>query len=339
MNNSVYLYSNASDSKEMITFVKHHFADLCFYESQPFKFKDIPTITEVYLNSLGLIKSKNCQDKLLFSARFPKISVEPFLYLSLCFSIYQELFSYPFVFKDTCFTVVGSFNRINSPINNNSINSQNTLAISKSGNDLECVTTTAIVVSSHINGASGVIFSDFLRYLCIQLSEEYYPDSLLDMTMTTLNIDLTVPFLAPPSDDDWPIELRNIKGSLFSTIIRTRNSDRIDFYIPNVLTGECKNYSSKLPSNVLCDCIDRIPSNSRMHLIITNSIPEYKITYCITKALKKKRANVYTIEKYNNDFKLVEKFKRVESYKKVVIIIAILSLNGLDNLVDEETEK
>ena len=93
------------------------------------------------------------------------------------------------------------------------------------------------------------------------------------------------------------------------------------------MTGECKNYSSELPSNVLCDCIDRIPSNSRMHLIITNSIPEYIITDCITEALKKKRANVYTIEKCFNNFELVKKFKRVKSYEKVVIIIAILSLN------------
>jgi hypothetical protein len=75
-----------------------------------------------------------------------------------------------------------------------------------------------------------------------------------------------VPVLAAPNQK-WPEEISAIENGRFGYLKRSRNEERIDIWTDFGITGESKDYKGALSSSVLKSIIDRIPSDSRVHIV------------------------------------------------------------------------
>ncbi|KAE9275556.1 hypothetical protein PR003_g29304 [Phytophthora rubi] len=154
----------------------------------------------------------------------------------------------------------------------------NTGQRSNDGMRLEALTAAAIVLASHAGGFGGVAFPTFLCELLFELGvceRGVMMERLLQDNSIARWATLVVPFLSPPNEK-WPEWLNNCLTSL-GNLLRTRNEDRIDFQT-NLISGECKDYSNDLDIRVIKSILTRIPADSAIHLIVTNTLQNQYFT-------------------------------------------------------------
>ncbi|KAE9002442.1 hypothetical protein PR001_g18250 [Phytophthora rubi] len=149
----------------------------------------------------------------------------------------------------------------------------NTGQRSNDGMRLEALTAAAIVLASHAGGFGGVAFPTFLCELLFELgvSQRGEMMQLHQVVETSRWGTRVVPFLSPPNKE-WPDWL-NESWMSFDNCLRTPNEDRIDFRTTsNLISVECKDYSRTLDLDVVKDMLMRIPADSAIHLIVTNTL-------------------------------------------------------------------
>ncbi|KUF81305.1 hypothetical protein AM587_10000226 [Phytophthora nicotianae] len=154
------------------------------------------------------------------------------------------------------------------------VHCDNTEQRSNDGMGLEALTAAAIVLASHAGGFGGVAFPTFLRELLFELGV-YEPGMTLQLPRdikTAGGKNLIVPFLSPPNEK-WPEWLLTDTSIRFDNFVRTRNKDCIDFRITsNLISGECKDYSSVVKLDVMKKILSRIPEESTIHLVVVNTL-------------------------------------------------------------------
>ncbi|KAE8911308.1 hypothetical protein PF002_g9801 [Phytophthora fragariae] len=86
-----------------------------------------------------------------------------------------------------------------------------------------------------------------------------------------------VPFLSPPNEE-WPEWLKD-SSMRFDNLFLTPNEDGIDFRTTsNLISGECKDRSSGLDLDVIRSILVRIPAESAIHLVVTNTLQKQYFT-------------------------------------------------------------
>ncbi|KAF1794631.1 hypothetical protein GQ600_18260 [Phytophthora cactorum] len=138
----------------------------------------------------------------------------------------------------------------------------NTEQRSNDGMRLEALTAAAIVLASHAGGFGGVAFPTFLRELLFELgvSERGEMMQLLrDVEIAGWGTRV-VPFLSPPNEE-WP-EWLNDSSTRFGNLFRTPNED----------------YSSAVNLRVVKSILMRVPAESAIHLVVTNTLQKQYFT-------------------------------------------------------------
>eukprot|EP00301_Raphidiophrys_heterophryoidea_P008801 c13186_g2_i1.p1 GENE.c13186_g2_i1~~c13186_g2_i1.p1 ORF type:complete len:241 (-),score=65.96 c13186_g2_i1:132-854(-) len=145
-------------------------------------------------------------------------------------------------------------------------------ALKNSGTDLEALVSTAACVASHAGGVKGVEFSEFVLQFVAELREttEYQP--LTWQNALCFGASTKVPFLTPPSTA-WPDDLMKTNNkNLFGALRRTRDKERIDLNLAEVVTAEAKNYKSKLETSDMTSILVR--AQCKLHLVVCNQIQD-----------------------------------------------------------------
>lgn len=62
-----------------------------------------------------------------------------------------------------------------------------------------------------------------------------------------------------------------------ANLVRTKNEEKVDFRISTpdtscFLSGECKNYSGKLDLKTIKKILERVPTDTKIHLVFTNKL-------------------------------------------------------------------
>lgn len=155
---------------------------------------------------------------------------------------------------------------------------QNKVQISNDGMKLESLSAASIVLSSHLAGFDGVNFLLLLQGIVQQFTSKncslsYHPNA---SDLKSFLASLTVPFLPPPNAE-WPQEFHALFGSL-GKLERTTNNERIDGRVSinggnNILfTWECKDLSQAISSSIICNCIERVPQRTNVHVLFTTEL-------------------------------------------------------------------
>lgn len=165
----------------------------------------------------------------------------------------------------------------------------NPKALSKDGDLLESLATTAWCVASHEMGIRGSHIDDFFDHLCTELSggtewqrlsvkerlSTFLPDSLTDARMPHV-------FRPGQESNPWnvPTPLVDL-GGCFGQLERPPNRDELDIrlLLPGDVSdavircsGEAKNHSAPLHAGILTPCIERAPADSALHFIFCNDV-------------------------------------------------------------------
>ena len=168
----------------------------------------------------------------------------------------------------------------------NALDVRNAVAIARSGNELEAVVSTAVIIASHRNGFTGCSVSMFLSNLVKELILQTAIRDTKRCTVTwtadgTCGLqDMVVPYLAA-ANDKWPQALTEIEDGYFGHLSRKPNKEMIDFSVTSLVggkelfTGECKNYSEKIKLPVLKECLQRMMSRqSKLHLVVVSKLQD-----------------------------------------------------------------
>jgi hypothetical protein len=154
---------------------------------------------------------------------------------------------------------------------------------SRDGTILEGLSSVATELASHRNGLAGINIINFILTLTEELLPTYLslswdPDHNLSHFLSSDCLDQTIPYLSP-ANDQWPEILQSINGCRTASMKRPSSTEQLDLNIPGwAITGECKNYESAMPLQVLRGILKRIPMDSRLHLVFVSKIQENYFT-------------------------------------------------------------
>jgi hypothetical protein len=166
---------------------------------------------------------------------------------------------------------------------------QNPNEMSLDGDWLEGVGQTAIGSASREMGVRGTTLKALVPCVCAELSEGDY--KLIQVEDTDWNwvgslADLQVPYLLPTSL--VPAHLRQVSGTFFGSIFRPERGQRRDFVVQastangewkeGAISGEAKNYQAPLSLTVLKNMLERVPAESKLHLIVCNELQQKYFT-------------------------------------------------------------
>lgn len=157
----------------------------------------------------------------------------------------------------------------------------NPVARSRDGNLLEVLCCLAIQMASHRCGLQGVPFNDFVRLVVAELLLVGQPLHWKQKGRGVLRLqplfeDYKVPYMSP-CNNPWPEGLGRIAGCNVGNLNRTPDKDRIDFSVGkdmsgNDISGEAKNYEGGVNTDVMRQMLERIPEESKVHLIFCSSL-------------------------------------------------------------------
>jgi hypothetical protein len=83
------------------------------------------------------------------------------------------------------------------------------------------------------------------------------------------NIEFYIPYIIPPNHDTPPF-LKNL--GYFGKIYRAQNREMIDMNSDFGLSGESKDRTNPLSSTDIISILEKIPSNSKLHIVFCQSI-------------------------------------------------------------------
>ena len=116
--------------------------------------------------------------------------------------------------------------------------------------------------------------------------------------------------LAPPNQE-WPEWISSIPGANFGWFRRTRNEDRFDIDTSFYLTGESKDYKSKITSGTIQNMLARISETSKVHIIFVRQLqneyfrkvrfPFLNICCCVIKSKGNGILKLYDVKRVARD--------------------------------------
>jgi len=135
-----------------------------------------------------------------------------------------------------------------------------------------------MTLASHREGINGSPISSFFPRLLFEcagspLTAKFAPSCAVDLLTSKCD---SIPFLSPPNVTypDWLCKLFEL-----GTIDRSMNKERVDFncwrLYPNkvkLCSGESKDYGVNLELEVIKKIIQRVPVDSPLHIVYTNSL-------------------------------------------------------------------
>lgn len=202
---------------------------------------------------------------------FPDAKTEPFLYLCL-----HGTKDYPALMKlETRLSVKALMFELAKSSLVCGIDLKNPNAPTKNADLLEAAASTAMVLSSHQNGTTGVSIDQFVRGLISEWSTVYREPSSVPITVSHEHgflRDVMVPYLLPQGSKgfgDWMKASWKLK---WGEVYRPPNSDMVDLLIDDdegrrvFVSGEAK-YRKSLTSDDLFKCLERVPRNSLLHVL------------------------------------------------------------------------
>lgn len=181
------------------------------------------------------------------------------------------------------------------PAKVNDIDTSNPKAASRSGEYLEALACSAMILASHNpeGGLKGVDITTFLCSVCSELvittctpSTGYvtfsFRSSLTDFCQELKAA--TVPFLSP-ANSPWPSSLQSIVGVRAQNIVRPQNNKNIDVIVGEplqgdnepILSAECKYHADKINLKTMKSVLQRVPRDARrptLHLFFCDHVQE-----------------------------------------------------------------
>jgi hypothetical protein len=158
---------------------------------------------------------------------------------------------------------------------------------SNDGMKLEAFAAAAICKASHCLGYGGCPALQFIKQLFYELTGYLLDSDPLFWKSFSDDLDVLkdciIPFMSPPNSE-WPEWLSDLEGGNFGNLFRTCNQSRIDLRCKNlnsdetILSGETKDYKSRLDSTVMEKILLRIPSASKLHIVVTNHLQDKYFT-------------------------------------------------------------
>jgi hypothetical protein len=159
---------------------------------------------------------------------------------------------------------------------------QNVVQPSNDGMFLEAVLSSCVCLASHSNGFSGVTLQQFLSDLIYQIqTNNQTPVSVINFKGLEFMKDFNVPFLSPPNQN-WPDWLYHESLSKlnckFGNLTRTLNKDKIDLITDCGISGESKDYGNVLKIDKMKGILQRIPKNSKLHIVFVRKLQDSYFT-------------------------------------------------------------
>ncbi|ETP23400.1 hypothetical protein F441_03489 [Phytophthora nicotianae CJ01A1] len=151
---------------------------------------------------------------------------------------------------------------------------------------LEMVVAGAVIIASHRNGLAGIVFADFFSSLLYELGMQSTLDQRIEFpeSIQELVSSFTVPYLAPPNLE-WPGSLMRSKLNLGMLGVE-RAKDGTDIKLGGGISIECnwqvptfthynfRWFVKKLDFSIVWSILERVPSESSIHLVITQRLPK-----------------------------------------------------------------
>lgn len=205
-------------------------------------------------------------------------------------------FPYPFVLQhdkinrnhNTVYTTHDALAYLgNSTKLGETVDTANPNAPQRSGNYLEAIVAVAMEIASHENGVEGIQLPDFILALATELAFEtpFAVDKKFKLSWSenqSIRLEeqfreLKIPYLSP-AGADWPKSLYDVGNELFvGYLVRTANKTQIDLGVKikesskeYVVSGEAKNYATKISLDVVKGCLLRM--KSRIHFCIVSQL-------------------------------------------------------------------
>jgi hypothetical protein len=149
---------------------------------------------------------------------------------------------------------------------------------SNDGSFYESLLSSIICAASHYGGVGGILFPAFFSEMIKEMSHDlsdidaYSKNKFEDNELLGFLKHFRVPFLSPPNMF-WPSWLfQNVNGMNLANLKRSKNQDRIDIATNCGISGECKDRKNALSSSDMYEILKRVPNNSRVHLVFTNTL-------------------------------------------------------------------
>lgn len=144
---------------------------------------------------------------------------------------------------------------------------------SNDGQELEAMVAAAFVISSHQNGFSGTDFGSVLAHFLFEIDLVNSMTPLIYPPIIQNFIDMHVPFLSAPNVA-WSLPLIDLLK--LANFERSRNLTRIDCsVVGHGITFELKDHQAKFGLTLLESTFPRKPTDSKIHLIVTNNIIDH----------------------------------------------------------------
>jgi hypothetical protein len=276
----LYLFMNSSTDDEDFTELLHkHFATL------PQSFPSPLTLQiKAAVNSNCLY---SCGKEWKIVTTFPEFSRDLLLYLSLMGTESTSAFYYDYIdelhWSDgrlSMKSAIKTWENSNRARTGGRVNTKNRVARKSDGQFAEAFFCGSSIISSRlgggIKGIDGVQFlNNFLRQ-CLDFDGKI---EFADAEVSDYFKGLWIPFMSPPNQEfPEPVcKLFDLLKTQGGNMKRTEDKTRIDCSCVStsgkvVLTGESKDYKKKIPLDKLQGIILRIPVETPLHVVFSNSL-------------------------------------------------------------------
>lgn len=297
-----------------------------------------------YIPGKGMVLqlSPNADEEWTPSSCLKSVKIDELFYLSM---LYSSMMTSPFSYKDSfisCFDAAQHWIKTRR-----SAVSDNSSTISYAfGQDLETITALSVIISSHINGLSGVPLFDFLT----RLASEFCPSSkwngfVLDENCDIAKIDayknIIIPYLAPEGSKFSPrlASIPGVRVSSVSFVPNSYNSDGIPLLADDPFTStifECKLYSDLLETAAMIGCFVKMWNNRKrtasehLLLLVTTHIREnIRPSSFTTDNFTAITGNVrvFLAKASNNRLRFEQLFEKTDAESNETSILIVLALN------------
>eukprot|EP00038_Savillea_parva_P005538 m.157658 g.157658 ORF g.157658 m.157658 type:complete len:593 (-) comp11730_c0_seq4:151-1929(-) len=293
--------------------VVKHMALLFFRPRMEGESQQMKTVAKFYATQEGLMMLHDGRHvPWLAASAFPSFQSDPLLYMVLHGTKSTSAFVNMNKGRVSVLTARAQCTQRAPTQATTTLNDQNADAIARDGDTLEAIACVATLVASHGGGFSGMSLSHFLNAVLSELIiADTFTKVEVEPRLSEFIDDadtLFVPYLFPPEpggEADVPEYLYCQEPiRRFGVQVRPKNVERIDMRAmeaaasaaasdhvdeketralmiqpargePEVIwSGECKNHTGELKIDLLKECINRIPSASKLHLLFCDSVAD-----------------------------------------------------------------
>ena len=267
--------------------ISHHFASIKIAakpEEIPIAIVERVRQTQLQIGNLPL-SDLHCS--------FPEIKDDPLLFLSL-----PGCLQSPSIFPLNKETVCPTARQAIKSFSQSQLNISNPAAMSFSGDLLEYLTQLSLFASSRFFGISGApidqffgLFASHMLPRMPKMPEKFQSSTQFEcvtpMKLSTSlgryckSLDNAMVGFCAPCNCKWPEFISSSPWIRTGYLCRARNAEMIDSRLesPNlIITTEEKNYADPLDLSVIKGILERVPSDSNLHIVVCQHIQDCYFT-------------------------------------------------------------